>query len=205
MLFWRRARGGGARALCTCASRKIQGGAVLSSVLCNLKEDEVVQPSGSPRSPPCFSSANGPLLQFRQKICPSDIFATRAGRRALLPATHTMQQSIASNRAAILGAPVRARTAAPARRVATLAPVAASRCAPPPIGSSVHVGLRDVVPPASARADPRPVPEPSSQVIGGSLPHRKGRRRRYAASQQRAPPRRRHLVLQRSLFFGATM
>ena len=131
LLFWRRDRGGVAQALCTCLSRKIQGGALLSSVLCNLKEDEVVQPSGSPRSPPCFSSEMARFLQFRQKICPSDIFATRTGRRALLPATHTMQQSIASNRAAILGAPVRARTAAPARRVASLAPVAASRCAPP--------------------------------------------------------------------------
>ena len=79
---------------------------------------------------------------------------TLAGRRALLPATHPMQQSIASNRAVILGAPVRARTAAPARRVASLAPVAASRCAPPPIGSTSDCVMLDgdVVPPHRVRA-----------------------------------------------------
>ena len=61
MLFMRRDRGGVARALCTCASRKIQGGAVLSSVLCNLKEDEVVQPSGSPRV--------APVTQILPRLC----------------------------------------------------------------------------------------------------------------------------------------
>lgn len=112
---------------------------------------------------PRLSSAFGPLCSFAFYDARPIFSPTLAGRRALLPATHTMQQSIASNRAVILGAPVRARTAAPARRVATLAPVAASRCAPPPIGSSVHVGLRDVVPP----------PRPRVLTLAPSLSHRR--------------------------------